>query len=554
MKAIRGDDLIIDSTLYIQSEKENNLTETKFDFPFDPRLFTLKDGDIAEFRAQAIDRMPGRELSSSRTVRFFVVGPEKHAQLIRERMETIISRTSEIAREQERLLMETIEVEQMVEKSRESLDPKTEQKLSKLADMQRTNSRNLKNNAEEGRKVIEDAARNPVFDQKALEDFAKILERMKDIASNKMNLAGSKMNQAQASTPSSASESLAEAEQLERDAISELQKILAESSEQIDRLEALNFAQRLRKVEQTEKNLTDGMLKILPTSIGANIERLTPWVLKEKDRMEMVQFDTHLEAGEIQAEISRFHERTGREVYGEISEMMIKENITSGLLMVSKKIERNIAFDAMDELEAWAGKFKIWADMLDAQISPSASGSGQGMGNDMTEQILALLRVRDSQRDIIIKTKVIDSGNFQEKREKWTNTLNDQQQELMMDLTDIQIELANESLNPLFDDAHTAMSESANGLKKGEVGEVTQNAQTESKEIITDVINLLLESSNSSPSNAQGLSMTAMDFLMQRLEEGGEGKAPGMTPGKSGGVPINKEPLMVNLVKTKVRY
>ena len=483
--------------------------------------------------------MPGRELSSSRTVRFFVVGPEKHAQLIRENMEAIISRTSEIAREQESLLMETIEIEELVEDSKESLDPKTEQKLSKLADMQKTNSRNLRNNAEEGMKVLEEAARNPVFDQEALEDFGETLEKMKGVASSKMSPASSKMNLAQVSNPSSASESLAEAEQLEREAISELQEILADSSEQLDRLEALNFAQRLRKVEQTEKNLTKGILKILPASIGANIELLTPKVSKEKDRMEMLQFDTHLEAGEIQKEISRFHERTGTEVYGEVSKLMDKEKTESGLLMVSHKIERNVAFEAMDALELWEEKFKVWADMLDAQISPSGSGSGQGqgegMGKDITEQILALLRIRDGQGDIIKKTQVVDSGNFKAKRENWTNTLNDQQLELMLDLTDVQIELAEESLNPLFDDTHTAMSESAIGLKKGEAGEVTQKAQTQSKEIITDLINLILETNNSPQSSTQGLSITAMQFLMQQLGQGGEGKAPVMTAGKSGG-------------------
>ena len=539
MKAIRGNDLLIESTLYVQTEKESNLTVTNFDFPFDPRLFTLQDGDIAEFSAQVLDRMPGRELSSSRTVRFFVVGPEKHAQLIRENMEAIISRTSEIAREQESLLMETIEIEELVEDSKESLDPKTEQKLSKLADMQRTNSRNLRNNAEEGMKVLEEAARNPVFDQEALEDFGETLEKMKGVASSKMSPASSKMNLAQVSNPSSASESLSEAEQLEREAISELQEILADSSEQLDRLEALNFAQRLRKVEQTEKNLTKGILKILPASIGANIELLTPKVSKEKDRMEMLQFDTHLEAGEIQKEISRFHERTGTEVYGEVSKLMEKEKTESGLLMVSRKIERNVAFEAMDALELWEEKFKVWADMLDAQISPSGSGSGQGqgegMGKDITEQILALLRIRDGQGDIIKKTQVVDSGNFQAKRENWTNTLNDQQLELMLDLTDVQIELAEESLNPLFDDTHTAMSESAIGLKKGEAGEVTQKAQTQSKEIITDLINLILETNNSPQSSTQGLSITAMQFLMQQLGQGGEGKAPVMTAGKSGG-------------------
>ena len=539
MTAIRGNDLIFDSTLYIQNEKESNLTTTNFDFPFDPRLFSLQDGDIAEFSAQALDRMPDRELSSSRTVRFFVVGPEKHAQLIRARMEAIISRTSEIAREQESLLMETIEIEQMVDENEESIDPKTEQKLSKLADMQRANSRNLRNNADEGMKVLEEAAKNPIFDQKAIKDFTETLERMKDVASSKMNLASSKMNEAKASPPSSASESLSEAEQLEREAISELQEILADSSEQLDRLEALNFAQRLRKIEQTENKLTQRILKTLPLSIGANIEKLTPGISKEKDRMEMMQFDTHLEAGEIQNEISRFHERTGREVYGEVSKLMSEEKVVSGLLLVSRKIERNVAFEAMDSLELWANKFKVWADMLDSQISPPGQGQGQGqgkeMGKDITEQILALLKIRDGQGDIIKKTKIVNSDNFQANRENWTNTLNDQQQELMLDLTDVQIELAEESLNPLFDDAHTAMSESATGLKKGEAGEVTQKAQTESKVIVTDLINLLLEPNGSPQSNTQGLSMTAMQFLMQQLGKGGEGKAPAMTPGKSGG-------------------
>ena len=193
-------------------------------------------------------------------------------------MEAIIALTSEIAREQESLLMETIEIEEMVEGREESLDPKTEQKLSKLADMQRANARNLRNNAEEGMKVLEEAARNPVFGREGLEDFTETLERMKDVASSKMNLASSKMNQAQSSPPSSASESLAEAEQLEREAISELQEILADSSEQLDRLEALNFAQRLRKVEQIENKLTEGLLKMLPASIGSNTEQLTPRV------------------------------------------------------------------------------------------------------------------------------------------------------------------------------------------------------------------------------------------------------------------------------------
>ena len=105
----------------------------------------------------------------------------------------------------------------------------------------------------------------------------------------------------------------------------------------------------------------------------------------------------------------------------------------------------------------------------------------------------------------------------------------------MLDLTDAQIELAEEGLNPLFDDAHTAMHESAAGLEKGDAGESTQGAQTEAKEIVTDLINALIESASSGQSSGQGQSMTGMQFLMQQLGQSGQGKAAGMTPGNSGG-------------------
>ena len=38
------------------------------------------------------------------------------------------------------------------------------------------------------------------------------------------------------------------------------------------------------------------------------------------------------------------------------------------------------------------------------------------------------------------------------------------------------------------------MHESAAGLEKGDAGESTQEAQTEAKEIVTDLINVLIES------------------------------------------------------------
>ena len=537
VKAIRGTDLLIDSTLYKQDETNSSVTQASFEFPFDPRLFTLEDGDVAEFTAFVSDRFPGREATPSRTVRFFIVGPEKHAEIIREQMEAIMARTSEIAREQENLLMETIELEEEVEASEESIDPKTERKLSKLADMQRSNSRNLKANAEEGMEVLEDALRNPLFDQEALKEFGETLEQMKSVASNQMSPASSKMQQAQASPPSEASEALEEAEALEREALEQLQEILSDSSEQLDRLEALTLAQRLRKVEKVENTLSGNLLSLLPKSIGETIDQLKPKISLERERIQTVQVETQIEATEVQKEISRFHERTGKEVYGEVSEMMEKAKAQDGLYQLSRKIGRNVAFEALDDLDFWEAEFKKWADMLEEQEEGGGQGQGQGQGEgkDITEQILALLRIRDSQKEIISKTKVADSGNFQAQREKWTDTLADQQQELMLDLTDIQIELAEESLNPLFDDAHSAMYVSASGLEGGDSGKETVSSQTEAKEIVTDLINVLIESTGSQQSSSQGESMSGMQLLMQQMgQQPGQrqGQAAGMTPGQ----------------------
>ena len=68
--------------------------------------------------------------------------------------------------------------------------------------------------------------------------------------------------------------------------------------------------------------------------------------------------------------------------------------------------------------------------------------------------------------DILFKTKTLDQEGFQGNKKSWSLSLIDQQGALMIDLTDTQISIAEEALNPLFDDAHMAMSESSEQLSK----------------------------------------------------------------------------------------
>ena len=74
--------------------------------------------------------------------------------------------------------------------------------------------------------------------------------------------------------------------------------------------------------------------------------------------------------------------------------------------------------------------------------------------------------MRKTQSDILFKTKTLGSEGFLGNRKTWSLSLKEQQDTLMIDLTDTQISIAEEVLNPLFDDAHMAMSESSEQLSK----------------------------------------------------------------------------------------
>ena len=64
----------------------------------------------------------------------------------------------------------------------------------------------------------------------------------------------------------------------------------------------------------------------------------------------------------------------------------------------------------------------------------------------------------------------------------------------MTELTDVQVELAAEPLNELFDEAHSSMATSAQNLEEADTGKDTTQAQTDAKDDVTDLINLLVES------------------------------------------------------------
>ena len=506
-------------------------------FPFDPSLFEMEDGDEVIFIASAKDNFPAREPTRSKPLKMQIVGPEKHAEMIRSQIDGVISEISEIARNQEAIQFETLSVEERVRKSSDQqLGSKQTGEISSLGNDQNDLAKRLNATARNGSNILDEAAKNPLFDPELLQEFASSLREIKETSSGTMSESERKLNSASRSDPSQASQAMMQSAEFQQRALEELRKVLAKFSKQLDRLEARTLAERLKKLEKTEYKISNKLVTIMASSVGRMPSQLDNNNLSTFYEMEKLQARVSEDADEVMNEISRYHERTQKVEYGTVSQMMKEANPKIGLSKVSDNIRNNISFQALDKLNYWESSFEEWARLLQ-QESPGGDSAGGGEGKDRTADILSLLKMRKIQSDILFKTKTLDQEGFRGRKEVWSLSLKDQQDTLMIDLTDTQISIAEEALNPLFDDAHMEMSESSQQLSKQIFDEGTQAAQKESKNIISDLINLLLEGQGQGQGNSDNENLTAMELLMMQMgnEKSGSANGNSPVPGNTGG-------------------
>ena len=535
---LRGQKKIKD--LEIISEKFSEIGKRNFElsFPFDPSLFKMEDGDEIVFIATAKDNFPGRELTLSKPLKLRVIGPEKHAEMIRAKVDVIISEISEIARNQEEIQFETLTAEEKVrESSEQQLDSKRTAEITDLENDQNDLANRLNITARNGSDILDEASKNPIFDSETLKDFAATLNEIKETSSGPMRESEKELNSAAASNRSQASQSMMQSAQAQQRALEALRNVLAKFSKQLDRLEARTLAQRLTKLEKTENKLSKKLVSLMPATVGRMQSQLDNQNLSSFSEMEKIQTQVSEDADEIKNEISRYHERTRKLEYGRVSQLMEEADLKQGLSTVAGRIRDNNSFKALDNLNFWESSFEKWAKLLQQESPGGDSPGGQGEGKNRTADILSLLKMRKVQSDILFKTKTLDQEGFRGNKKAWSLSLKDQQDELMIDLTDTQISVAEEVFNPLFDDAHMAMSESSDQLSKQIFDEVTQASQQESKNILSDLINLLLEGQGQGQGSKDNENLTAMELLMMQMgnEAAGQAKGNSPAPGNTGG-------------------
>lgn len=505
-------------------------------FSYSPSLYQIPADSIIELHAYARDYFPGRETVETPAYRIHVLGTERHAEMVRQRLESLLAQVEELTRLQEKVTANSTEL-----RAQENVSPEeAARKLGNLREEQARAAAELEQIAREGFKTLTEAARNPAFKEDMLQQWVQNVQAMKEISQGSMSKAAKSLQAAQQKSQQRQSNkpSLDEAIEKENESLAALQRMQKKVTEDMDDLQALTLAQRLRKISGTEKDLGSQLQKRISETIGLSPDELSEAHRKLNSATAGEQLNALQESSELQKEISRFFERTQKKNYGEVAKEMTTDKTGEELEQLRTQIQANISMQAIQGLGAWSEKFNAWAEKLEPKPKGAAGeGAGQGesaAGDQVMKQLIALLRLRQGQTGLREQTRLADQAKESESTyAQATRKLDAAQQKLLEGLSKIETENKLKALRKPLQEAHEAMDSVEGLLIKPQTDDVTRRAHNKTIDSLTDLINLLNEQakqdqSSSAPSPEE---MAALMQMMPGESKPGQGMQPGQKDG-----------------------
>jgi hypothetical protein len=519
--------------------------EKKFEsvFRFSPGLLKVPAESAVELRAYAKDFFPNRELAYSPIYRIQVLGNERHAEMVRQKLESLLARLEEVTRLEEKVAANTRELKEL---SKEKLSTEeARERAGQIKDEQTQNAAQLEQLAKEGTKTLREAFRNPTMPEKTLREWAKNAQEMQELSESKMQESAQSLRQAEQNAQSRPQE-LAKALDKQEEILEDLQQMQKKINQGLDDLQALTLAQRLRKVAAEEKEIGGRLQKNISETIGLLSKDLPAKFQKANAYLSTNQEDALKELQVLQGEISRFFERTQQENYGQVSKEMGEAKPAEALDKVRGLIAENISVEAMQHLSTWSQRFGGWADILDPKKESSSSGGGGGGGgegndlaNQLMQKLLALLRLRQGEINVRERTHVVDSQKEDPSLyADGAQAVYGTQRTLLKNLVQLQMDNAIPPLQEPLKDIYSAMQEASSLLGQPLTGEPTRTAQTKTIDVLSDVINLINEQAKKGDGSqsASQQQQQEMAFLMQMMapeNSPGQGMTVGRNPGRS---------------------
>jgi hypothetical protein len=524
------------------SSQEKRLEER---FYFNPSLLGIPADSSVEVRGYALDFFPGREPVYSPGYRIIVMGTEQHAEMIRQKLESMLVRLEEVTRLEEKIASSLKDLKELT--NEELAEAKGTEALEEALEEQARNAVDLDQLSKEGLEAVREGMRNPTLPSDKLQEWAKNVQDMQKLSEGKMQQAAKSLKSAQ-NNQESKQENVASAEENAEEALQELQEMQESFNQGLDDLQALTLAQRLRKVATEEKEIEGRLEKQIAETIGLKVDEVPERYRKVNADLAEDQLGTQKDSEELKGEISRFYERTQQANYGQVTREMAEASLSEKLDAVGGLIAENISMQAMDDLSEWSERFIAWAEILEPKSEGSGGGGGGGGGGGdeedpraelLLKQLMALLRMREGQVNVRARTSLVEQGRgdapvYQESVE----TLYSEQRTLVKRLIQLQMDNVIAPLTEPFKDIYGPMRDSAMLLGQPRTDRATQQAETRTIEVISDVINLINEQSKQGQSSKSQAASEQMAFLMQMMSPKpgeGEGTSASPTPGGNPG-------------------
>ncbi|HEY3915929.1 MAG TPA: hypothetical protein VGN61_15685, partial [Verrucomicrobiae bacterium] len=528
-----------------------HVTSLQKDFLWSPSLFRIPADSTVELQGYARDYYPERERTMTPIYRVHVLSPEQHAELVREQLEAVMEQVEDVTRLQEKIVASMSEVKdaQKMPESEKSA------RLGQAKADQLENADRLNELSKQGERAVREAMKNPVFNEETIRKWSQSMQQWRDLSADKMQDAAKSMQAAQQASQQNnqqnnqqgsqkngqqQSQEMADATQKAEDILKQLEQMESKANQHMDDLQALTLSERLRKVGSEEKDISGLLVNAAPETIG-----MLPHDLPEKYKvfendLTRNQSGAQKETATLQGEISRFFERTQKPTYGEVSQEMKSTRAVDELDRVGGLIGGNIGIEASENLGQWSDRFQKWSEKLEPK---SSKGDGQGSGSgssskkdDLTEQLIALLRLRESEMNLRDQTSILDQDKGRaDTYTKRATALSQQQDKLDGTLDSIHQKTTIKQLDSSFAQTANSMKKVGELLSQPETGKPADDAEVTSIENLSDLVNLINEqaqrpNSQKSQSQSESKSDEEMQFLLQMMRNSANAKAMAAKP------------------------
>ena len=526
-----------------QTDATNSLhKKLEASYSFTPSLLGAGTDTTLIVRGVATDFFPGREPVMTSPRRIQVVGNEQHAEAVRQKLESLMSQLEEVARSEEKVAHET----SALQENKSLGDAAAAKRSEELKLAQEQNADQLQGMSEEGLKTLREAMRNPTFSEKVLGEWNKTLREMQEVAKQSMTSAAKKLGDAAKGSQSSEErkQNLAEAKEKEEEALEELQQLQKKVNRGLDTMQALTLAQRLRKIGVREHDLEMSLLKSVQETIGLALSELNLRQTKALTLAAEDQTDTQKETSELSVELNRFFERTQKENYGKVSKEIQSARAPEELERIRGLIRENVAMEAMQNLSLWSDKFVAWADILEpprkkdkGSEGASSGGDGESKPDTAMQQLIELLRLRESQVNVQERTRLLEEQRIEsEIYQRGSKRVADSQDEIKHRIGFLSDGNSLEFLKEPLASAEGQTAAATELLRKPLTDAPTQKFQQEAVALLSDAINLLNEEQQRQKEQKEGSQSEAEEMaMMMKLMAQRPGQGMGLAPGQQAG-------------------